>query len=87
MGLHPDVQKEKEASFLWWKEAGSAIKTQGSTVTKVRENPDFAVAVGAMQYTSGKHDLDFYVNRQSEGYIYGELSDLFVRDVQLVLTE
>eukprot|EP00286_Rhodomonas_abbreviata_P007224 CAMPEP_0181337238 /NCGR_PEP_ID=MMETSP1101-20121128/27898_1 /TAXON_ID=46948 /ORGANISM="Rhodomonas abbreviata, Strain Caron Lab Isolate" /LENGTH=377 /DNA_ID=CAMNT_0023447691 /DNA_START=138 /DNA_END=1268 /DNA_ORIENTATION=- len=70
MGLHPDVQKEKDAGFSWWRDSGSALKTQGSTVSKQRDTPDFNVALGTMQYSSGKHDIDFYVNRQSDGYVY-----------------
>jgi hypothetical protein len=70
MGLHPDVQREKDAAFVWWRKAGTGMKIQNSIAGKIRENPDFGVAVGAIIYSAGKHEIDFNVTRNIDAYCY-----------------
>ena len=70
MGLHPDVQREKDAAFVWWRKAGTGMKIQNSVTGKSRDNPDFGVAISAMTYSAGKHEIDFNVTRSGEGYCY-----------------
>lgn len=70
MGLHPDVQREKDAAFVWWRNIGTGMKIQNSIAGKIRENPDFGVAVGAMTYSTGKHEIDFNIARNIDAYCY-----------------
>jgi hypothetical protein len=70
MGLHPDVQREKDAAFVWWRKAGTGMKIQNSVTGKSRDNPDFGVAISAMTYSAGKHEIDFNVTRSGEAYCY-----------------
>jgi hypothetical protein len=70
MGPHPDVQREKDAAFVWWRKAGTGMKIQNSFVGKTRENPDFGVALGAISYSAGKHEIDFNVTRNADAYLY-----------------
>jgi len=71
MGLHPDVQKEKDAAWLWWRKVGTGITISNSVAGKTRENPDFGVAVGAILYSAGQHEIDFNVTRSTvDTYAY-----------------
>ena len=69
-GLHPDVQREKDAAFVWWRKVGAGMKIQNSVAGKARENPDFGVALGAVRYATGKHEVDFNVTRNADAYCY-----------------
>ena len=70
MPLHPDLQREKDAAFVWWRKAGTGMKIQNSVCGKMRENPDFGVALGACVYKDGKHEVDFNVTRNLDAYVY-----------------
>ena len=70
MGVHPDVLRERDAGFAWWRSAGNGIRIDRSAVSKTRDTPEFSVALGIMEFSSGKHEFDFLITRNSEGYIY-----------------
>jgi hypothetical protein len=70
MGIHPDVLRERDAGFTWWRPAGTGIKIDRSTITKTRDSPEFAVGLGAMEFRNGLHEFEFFVTRNSEGYVY-----------------
>ena len=70
MGLHPDVQREKDSAYTWWRKVGAGMKIQNSIAGKSRENPDFGVAIGALSYSTGKHEIDFNVTRNIDAYCY-----------------
>ena len=56
---------------IYWREpvvAGLTVK--GSSISKRGETPDFCVGLGALVYSSGQHEVDFTINRQSEGVVY-----------------
>ena len=75
MPLHPDLQREKDAAFVWWRKAGTGMKIQNSVCGKMRENPDFGVALGACVYKDGKHEVDFQVTRNPDAYVYVGFAD------------
>lgn len=64
-------KEERDSRWVWWREAGSTIRVNGSSVTKDRDAPDFGVALGEKEYTTGKHDVDFLINRSTDNYVYG----------------
>jgi hypothetical protein len=72
MGIHPDVQREKDSGFIWWRKVGTGMKIQNSIAAKTRESPDFGVGIGASVYAcgSGKHEIDFNVTRHVDAYCY-----------------
>jgi hypothetical protein len=39
-------------------------------VTKIKDTTEFAVALGAKQFSSGQHEFEFSVGRVTDGYIY-----------------
>ena len=70
MGVHPDVLRERDAGLTWWRSSGTGIKIDRATVLKTRDNPEFSVALGAMEFRDGNHEFEFTITRNSEGYIY-----------------
>lgn len=70
MGVHPDILRERDAGLIWWRSAGTGMKLDRATVTKSRDNPEFSVALGAMEFREGHHEFEFFITRNSEGYIY-----------------
>eukprot|EP00960_Hanusia_phi_P025166 739689-Hanusia_phi.AAC.1 len=60
----------KDTCDCWWKNGGQAIKISGNTVSKSRDVPDFCVALGAMEFTSGIHEFEFGVSRGSDTVVH-----------------
>ncbi len=40
MGVHPDVQRERDAGVTWWKSTGNGLKLDKSNISKVRDSPE-----------------------------------------------
>jgi hypothetical protein len=73
--MAPAKREEKDSPWVWWRKAGSTIRVNGSSIAKNSgehsSTPDFGVAIGEKEYTSGKHDVDFHINRTADNYVYG----------------
>ena len=49
--LDPAGSKNVPPPPTWWRDGSQGCKIAGSTVSKVKDNPEFTVVVGAMEFS------------------------------------
>ena len=54
---------------IYWRDT-SVLSINGPMISKKSESPDYSVGLGAQLFSSGKHEIDFTINRRSEGILY-----------------
>ena len=54
---------------IYWRDT-SVLSINGPMISKKSESPDYSVGLGAQVFSSGKHEIDFTINRRSEGILY-----------------